>query len=120
MITKRHRVHRGQLALFGPHPAERENHRVNILEGRFGMPARDWLVRRDHGRFIEPEPEPPLRNPWRPTPEPPTPPPRPMRRFFIKPSKPFGEMTDDEINDFAKQFVQGMAEQRAKAEAEDT
>jgi hypothetical protein len=110
-------VNRQQLALFGPHPAERERHRLDVLEGRFGIPARDALVRRDRGRIIEPEYEQPLRNPWRPAPATPIPP-RPKRMYFAKPAKPFGQMTDAEIEDFAKQFMHGMAGQaRADDEA---
>jgi hypothetical protein len=111
-------VHAEQMALFGPSPFAREQQRLWVLEGHEGMAARDALVRRDQGRFIEPEYEPPLRNPWRPIPETPTPP-RPMRMFFAKPSKPFGQMSDAEIEAFAKQFMQGMAEQAAKAKADD-
>jgi hypothetical protein len=31
--------------------------------------------------------------------------------YFAKPAKPFGQMNDAEIEDFAARFVQGMAEQ---------
>jgi hypothetical protein len=110
-------VHAGQLALVGPSPAERERHRLDVLEGRFGMPARDALVRRDRGRIIEPEYEAPLRNPWHPTPETPTRP-RPKCMYFAKPAKPFGQMTDSEIDAFAARFVRGMAERHAKAKAD--
>jgi len=30
-------INRDQLALFGPSPAEREAHRVRVLQGRFGI-----------------------------------------------------------------------------------
>jgi hypothetical protein len=95
------------MALFGPSPAERERYRRECREGRFGMRSREVMVRR--GLIIEPEPEPPLRNAWRPEPTP-TPPPRPMRMYLAKPAKPFGQMSDAEIEDFARQFVRGMAQ----------
>jgi hypothetical protein len=101
-------VHAGQLALFGPSPAERERHRLDVLEGRRGMPARERLVRRDRGRIVEPEYEPPLRNLWRSAPA--TPPAPSAKRMLVvaKPAKPFGQMTDAEIDEFAKRFVHGM------------
>jgi hypothetical protein len=100
------------MALFGPEPAEREKQRLWVLEGHEGMAARNELVRSDQGRFIQPEPEPRLRNPWRPEPTP-IPPPRPMHLHFAKPAKPFSQMSDDEIDEFAARFVRGMAEQVA-------
>ena len=78
-------VNAAQLALFGPHPAQRERQRLHVLEGHAGMAARERLVRRDQGRFIEPEYEPPLRNAWRPTPPTPTPP-RSRRMLVVKSS----------------------------------
>jgi hypothetical protein len=98
------------MALFGPSPAERERRRLRVLEGHAGMPAREALVRRDQGRYIEPEYEPPLRNPWRPAPETPTPLPQ-RRMHFARPAKGFAQMTDAEIEDFAKQFMLGMTRQ---------
>jgi hypothetical protein len=109
-------VNRQQLALFGPSPAERERQRLHVLEGHAGMPARERLVRRDRGRIIEREYEPPLRDPWHPTPETPL---RPRRMLVVKPEKPFGRMTDAEIDEFAARFVRGMAEQVAKARVDD-
>jgi hypothetical protein len=106
------------MALFGRSPAERERKRLHVLEGRAGMAARNALVQRDRGRYVEPEHDPPLRNPWRPTPERPTPP-RPMRMFVARPERPWMEMTDEEIDAFAHEMVEGMAEQRVKAKAED-
>jgi hypothetical protein len=74
------------------------------------------MVRRKNWGIVQRTPEPPLRNAWRATPETPAPP-RPMHLHFAKPPKKFGEMTDEEIDEFAAHFVKGMARQVGRDES---
>jgi hypothetical protein len=113
-------VHRYQLTLFPPSVEERERHRLYVLEGHAGIPAREEMVRGPHARqIVQPTPEPrrPSATPPAPRrPVPATPTQRQQRRMLVlgKPPKRFGAMSDAEIDDFAAQVVRGMAEQRTR------
>ena len=102
-------INRGQLALFGPSPAEREAHRVRVLQARYGIGPRDELLARGgHVPIIE---QPPRPRRVRRHVEPPTPGHERRRQLLVvsKPPVPPNRMTAEEIDAWAGELVGEMA-----------